>query len=180
MVAGINYAVDVNSVYHASDLRRQHFAAAYVKRLTDSRYGLASIPYERAVKLELARTAPADCFVLGSSRMLAVNMRTMPLLGEHCRAIANLAMTDGGLEDFITLAGEVLSRTRPRTLVIGFEPWILKYNAGVFWTQLAERYRAARRFFGLSRSSRGSGTASKLANLVNAEYLEQNLRQMWS
>lgn len=174
-VAAVNYAVDVNRVYHAKDEAEQTRIAAYVERLLASQDGMVQTSWDRAVKWELARQSQADCFVTGSSRAMIFGQRELTELGGDCLQTANLAVSGAGFEDFVTALGLIADKPGLKTLYAGIDPWLLRFGADARYTQFSAIYRGSRSRLGLSDRDRQGGW-ERWANLINGQYFLSNLR----
>ena len=175
--AAVNYAVDTQGVYHQEKLRA--FYDAYARRLIASPHGLAALPMERPVKVDLARLSDADCFVIGSSHAMQVDNATMPRLAAACRKTVNLAVSGGGYEDFVIMAWAAVLNPHAWRLIVEVSPWALRFDADPRWMGEKDSYRFTRAFFGLPPRARDDDGGAKLRNLFNAEYLRRNLEYAW-
>lgn len=171
--AAVNYAVDVQGVYHQEKLKA--FYEDYARRLIASPHGLVALPTERSVKVDLARLSDADCFVTGSSHAMQVDNATMPRLASTCRKTVNLAVSGGSYEDFVIMAWAAARNPHARRLIVEVGPWALRFDADPRWMGEKDSYRAARAFFGLPPRAGNDDGGAKLRNLFNAEYLRRNL-----
>ena len=173
-MAAVNYFVDVNGVYHTSAYRI--FVSDYVQRLVASPHGLRAVTFERAVKLEMARQVPADCYVTGSSHEMMVAIDRMPALGYYCKSLVNLGVSGGSYQDVVTQLA-LVARRAPAAVFIGVGPWFFKATADYRWTEFSEEYYRGREVFGLAPIRRPLPT-EKLSNLVNADYFERNIEDL--
>lgn len=173
-VIAVNLLIDAKGVYFTE--RRGSDVRLYVERLQASRTGLPAHPLERAVKLALAKTAPADCHVTGSSHEAQMSLATMPWLARECRQLINLAVSGGGIEDALTQLAAIAER-RAKTVFIGVPPWFFNYGTDSRWSLLEADYHRARTFFGLAEQP-ATPPLAKLANLVNADYFRVNLKYL--
>lgn len=176
VVAAVNFIVDTKGVYAGES--RGRAVSVYVDALLASPAGLVVSPYERPIKLELARRAPVDCAVTGSSHEMQAGIDVLPPARQRCRALVNLAVSGGGYEDLITQLGVLADRGDIRTLYVGVAPWLLRRGADIRWSDLSREYQAARQRLELPAVDTGSALAERLANLVNGRYFLRNLEHV--
>lgn len=178
-IGSVNFAVDVNRVYHAGDDGEQRQVAAYVAQLRSSAEGMVAMASERPTKWELAAQSDARCFVLGSSRAMIFGQHALAQLGEHCDSLANVAVSGGAFEDFITAAGLIADKPLLDAVYVGVDPWTLRFNADVHWIPFGAAYRQGRERLGLPAIQNHSSW-EQLTNLVNGQYLRRNLEQLYA
>lgn len=102
----------------------------------------------------LLETRHPDTLVIGSSRIMQV--------GEHVLGgkLLNLAVSGASLEDEITLTGLACEKFRPKTLLIGADPWLFNGNAGQKrWRSLADDYNAVLTALKEGREVPGAGAS---------------------
>jgi hypothetical protein len=173
--AAINFAVDAEGVYRSGS-SVDAYARKYAIRLVGSQRGLAHVPFERPIKLELAKTAPTDCFVTGSSQQMRIRVSTFPAAERFgCTRLVNLSVAGGSWEDFLVAAKHIAERTGPRTLFVGIAPWMLQKEAEPMWVASAKHLPAAQQAFGLTKEPFDDGAMRKALHLINGRYLWQNL-----
>lgn len=178
VVAAVNFTVDVQGVYAGEQRQRQ--IGRHVDALLSSPAGVVASPFERQVKLDLARRAPADCFVTGSSHEMQIGLDVLVPAQGRCRSLINLAVSGGAFEDLLTQLGVLADRQDLRAVYVGVAPWSLRHGADVRWTQVAQEYRRSRARLGLSAVAADSAVAERLANLVNGRYFARNIEQLWA
>jgi hypothetical protein len=172
--SAFNISIDVENVYRAR--RQSDFYDKYVQQLLEASDGLVAMSPERSVKIRLARRALADCFIVGSSQEMQIDLATMPSLASRCESIANAAVSGGSFEDFLTTAAIVAHNPKARRLFVGLHPWSFRAGADKRWTEEAAAYADARAYFGFAPAENaGDGTTAPLRNLINGPYLWQNL-----
>ena len=174
MVAGLNATVDVNGVYH----NRQAFAERYIDALLRSTHGLVQVPYERLVKFELLRRAHADCYIFGSSHIMAINLDRFPALASRCGDLVNVGVSSATFEDFVIFMSAMPEERSGSTVYFEMPPWFFEENENVRWTELADAYDLAVRKFSLGNATRYAGTLWRPLNLVSASYLQRNLDKL--
>lgn len=177
LVSAVNFSVDVKGVYAGDSSSRR--ATEYVDALLDSPAGLVQSPYERRIKLELARRAPAECFVTGSSHEMQIGRDVFAPAQARCRSLVNLAVSGGGVEDLLTQLGALSGRQDLRALYVGIAPWHLRWGADIRWTELANDYQQGRLRLGLPVAAVESGLTERLTNLVNGRYFLRNAVALW-
>jgi hypothetical protein len=135
---------------------------------------------ERSVKIHLAQQADADCYVIGSSQEMQIDIGTMPFLAEKCQEVINLAVSGATFEDFVTAAGRVANNAHARHVFVGLHPWSFRAEADKRWTEEEQAYVEAREFFGLPKVKiSGIGDVARFRNLINGAYLIRNLEELW-
>jgi len=171
IVAAVNYLIDVNGIYRTGSL--QKYTAEYVRQMRGSRFGVRHVPFDRAVKIELARQSSAACYVTGSSKEMSISLDRMPPLKERCPSLVNLAESGGSYEDAVTLLA-IATQRKASSVLIGIGPWFFLLNADKRWTEFANDYQSARIFFDLKPVG-NSIYEEKLLNLINGAYFVRNL-----
>lgn len=170
-----NFTIDTRGVY-AQTNELQSYVQRYVATLMTSERGLVSVPYERAVKLTLARARLADCAITGSSHEIKVSLQTLPPLKDvGCTSVINLAVSGGTYEDLLIALGTLLEHNKVQTVIVGIGPWALRSNADSRWTADHDLLTSARRTLGLGRTAQVDGKTDRLLNLINGSYLKRNL-----
>jgi len=179
LVATTNYAIDANEIYRAHDAQVP-LVRSFVQRLLASETGLAFVPQERSVKLELARQSAADCVVLGSSHEIQLGFGSAPSIFDTCTAVVNLAVSGGSFEDFVAAIGIVIRRKFARTVYIGVGPWMLRRGADERFAEERAVYNEGRIVLGLeAESGRLNDDIAWYVNLISADYLQHNVGFLW-
>jgi len=172
VVAGINVGVDVRGVYG----RDQTLIESYVHTLTEAPNGLVAFPMERAMKMELARTSQARCFILGSSRVMLIGRKEMSDLGLRCPSLSNLGVSGAGFEDLVTMANQLHGKLHGAIILLSVDPWTLKTRSDLRYLEEITAYAEGRRRLGLADDpSADDSLRQKLANLVNGQYFLRNI-----
>jgi len=177
-VAAINMAVDVSGIYRSSGDDYRRHVRDYVQALRSTSQGLVKSPFDRAVKLELARTTTADCYVLGSSHEMLINRERFPLLDRQCRDLVNVAVSGASFEDVLSSLAIVADKAAGTRVIVGVPPWFYRRDADVRWREFSADYEWARTRFGLERGRAASAGKDKWLNLINAEYLRRNVQAL--
>lgn len=175
--AFLNYTIDVRGIYAAKTDAFRGYIRSYVARLVASPHGLTFIPFERAIKAELARVANGDCYVTGSSQTMGIDIDSFPVSQQFkCSTIVNLAVSGGSYEDFLISAGILANRQNAATLFVGVAPWMLRSFAEVGWIVEADQFNRSRRALGLAPAEQHGGSfEQKAANLFSGSYLRRNI-----
>lgn len=174
-VSAVNAFVDVRGVYH----RDQRAIQSYVARLSEAPNGLVALPMERAIKLELARTRQAHCYVLGSSRVMLIGSQQIADLGLACHGLVNLAVSGAAFEDLVTLSGPLHGKLQNSTVVLNIDPWTMRPQADLRYLEETAAYEESRAIIGLAADpSVKTGWREKLTNLINGQYFQRNIRSL--
>lgn len=178
IVAGMNFIVDVGHTFHiGSD---QAYANEYAERLRKSAYGLVYNEIERPMKLALARTSQADCYVTGSSHEWTINLARAPVFRTQCSVLMNLGVSASSYSDAITFLAALGQRGGVRVFV-GIDPWFFHYHRDderSFQDQ-DEVYQEARRSLGLNPAALSRWpSVRKYTNLLNGEYFLENSKHL--
>ncbi len=178
-VAAVNFTVDVSRIYHADDSNEHARIIDFAQRLQKSKDGMVAVPWDRALKWELARQSDAECFVTGSSRAMVFGIEQLRMFESGCRSVANLGVNGAGFEDFVTAAGLIAEKPLPKAVYVGVDPWALRFNADARWTGFERVYHSSRRRLGLSDKEQQHGWDA-FANLLNGQYLLANINSVTS
>ena len=178
VVAVGNFVFDAAGIFHLSSPGFRTFVKSYVARLRRSEMGLFYVPYERSVKMELARTSAANCFVTGSSRHMSIGKNDIPQVGKTCSAITNVAVSGGTFEDLLIFMHIFTSKDNVRRLYIGIDPWMLSRHRGAGWVNFKEEYFAAREHLKIDRVSslrRADLLFQDVKSALSLDYLVRSL-----
>lgn len=183
IIALVNIVIDPAGLYFLSNRNPQHYADQLVR----SEHGLwwpDNSFADRAVKKALARHASAyDCVVIGSSHAMQIgSQRDIPSLAAPCPSILNLAVGGASLEDDFALAFLALQQGGPKTILLGVDPWTLRFGADSRWTLYEDAYRAAQSAI-LGRAGDTGWRdwdavwLDRLSNLVSLGYTVRSIEQ---
>lgn len=173
VVGAVNWSVDSKGALRGGG----DWPAVYARAVLDSPHGLAWPPrQERAVKAALAAASDADCVVVGTSHMQMIRRDRFPA-AVSCAGLANLWVTQGALEDVVSMLAAVVDKPSTRRVFIGVSPWLFKWSVNSGWTENAEAFDRARRRFGLARVG-GASALDGLGNLLNGKYFQANIRAL--
>ncbi|MCJ8274805.1 MAG: hypothetical protein MJK04_36065 [Psychrosphaera sp.] len=179
-VGTLSYHVDPANLYHEPPVQAGS-PSAFAAKLTQSKFGLTKsktnkLKY-REIKQALARQLDnVECAVIGSSHVWQISaLRPNRSLSNLCESISNLGVPGATLEDYLALSYEVLNtRNRPKTLVIGVDPWSLSFNKDARWQAYEDSHDA------MIRQLKNSGIKNAMdkisakwqlyTNLLNLEY----------
>ncbi len=177
-IASVNYRVDVSGIYHSTDYKAKQFITSYAKALISSKYGLIYTPFERQVKLELARNTNVPCYILGASPIVQIGLDRMHGLISNCSSLLNLGVSGGSFEDTVTLL-EPLAKHSNTTLFIHIPPWFFNYDADLRYVDsYVEEYRLARYSFELPARGQKPGSIEPIKNLINWDYFMRNISNL--
>ena len=183
LIALTNFIIDPGKVYSKySFYENKDMAEEYVKKLTSSKYGL-SIPKntlnERNLKKTLAKyPIDYDCAIIGSSHVMQVStVRKHNSLQDLCSNMKNLGVSGGSLEDYLALTNIILNNKKhlPKTIVFGIDPWSLKLNQDIRWSEYKQDYFDMRNKLLLSNESTSFVDKSLIFNLINLQYFKRSL-----
>jgi hypothetical protein len=121
-----NAEVDVSGVIMGQgNLLTKLYLQQYVSRMETAPNGIAFIPRERQIKMELLKLCPAERYAIGSSHISGVSPKTLPhyLYLSDCRSFRNLWVGGGELDDLMVFAVE-----------IGKQPGVRKTVIDMIWT----------------------------------------------
>ena len=185
-ISAINTIVDVSGVI------RGHNRAAMARYAADvekAPYGVAYAPRERAIKLALLNSFPAECYAVGSSHINGVSPKTLPKYLGSCASFLNLWVAGGALDDLLVFARHIGETPGVRTVVIGLDWWFFHADNLDLWLDQSSEITIARAFY-KTLDSRGAPasestweslprrTAETLRYLVNGNYLVANLHDV--
>lgn len=177
-VGAVNWTIDSKGALRGAD---RNWPAAYAAALRASAHGLAwPERQERSVKAALAAASDAECVVVGTSHMQMIRRDRFAPARAECADLANLWVTQGTLEDVVTMLAAVADKPRLRRVYVGVSPWLFKWSANSGWTENAEGYERARRRFALSPAATGGAGLDGIANLLNFKYFQANIRSLQS
>lgn len=123
-----------------------------------------------------------DVLVLGSSRTMQIHSYLFPQ-----KKFFNNSVSSAALEDDIAIFGMYQNKKiLPKKVIIGLDPWLLnKYNGRMDWQSIANDYKNACGYMGISYSSAKGKTLEqrmykKYLELISLPYLQasyQNWKQ---
>jgi len=188
-VGMFNAEVDVSGVIMGQrNLLTKLYLRRYVSQMETAPNGVAFIPRERQIKLELLKRYPAECYAIGSSHINGVSPKTLPRYLSDCRSFRNLWVGGGAIDDLMVFAREIGEQPGVRKIVIGIFPFFFETDNSKAWLNLGEYISKLREFF--ENGARGEpppepADASSqvlknpllvLQSLVNGDYLLANWR----
>ena len=180
-VASANLAIDSRDLY-SNDTARVHDAArAYVDYLISNPGPAPEVPFVRASKIELLQKQPADCFVLGSSRVMGVDLTTVPELRSSCRHLSNLWVPAAGFEDTIAYLGAIAQKAPHGTVYV--EIWLndMRQQSTPLWLDVESQFNSAVKMFGIKYHHPyfSSSDVTLFLNIFNLNYLSLNIRSFY-
>lgn len=166
--AALNWVIDPAGLFGVTS-----FSQKYAKALVASENGLVfpdSLD-EREIKPELAKRADLnDCVVIGSSRVMQIGSTRKHRSFPACKSLLNLGVGGAGIEDHIVLAWLALSAGRPKTLILGIDPWTFAYRKDERWkVRYQEQYLTALMVID-GKYSKSSESSNRWLNLMSAQY----------
>lgn len=166
--AAVNYFVDVQDVYGRRNEVPLSYYRDYVKRLISGTQTLTYVLHERAMKQELARQTSSDCYVVGSSHEMRINISTYPVAAQQfgCKDIRNLAVSGGTYEDILVSTSLIFEKPSVKAFLIGIGPWALRPKANSYWREPPGVVPPARRALGL-RDETENTRLVKMRELIN-------------
>lgn len=175
-MAAINFTIDPVGVFSNRSIERE-IANDLLAGQGVEIYGNVNDRALQKQRLGLERSAALDYLVLGSSRAMLVGAW---LLGGPT---LNIAVPGATLEDLIALV-DLSSQLRPRSYLLGVDPWIFNRNNNQrSWKALEREYRR-----GLERigdkidapavDSDESRSILRFSQLVNFEYFRESLKKL--
>lgn len=179
LITAGNVVFDAAGVFHISSSKFQQFVGSYAVRLQDAEFGLKMPPYERSIKIEIAETANAQCYVTGSSRHMSIGGRNAPQIAKKCDSVMNLAVSGGSFEDLLIFLGIIIDKPNFQKLYIGVDPWTLSRQRGAGWVDFKERYYSAREKFGIDPVSTFAQTDNffqTIGNAISLDYLIKSVK----
>ncbi len=181
LVATANVLVDPGAIY----LQRV-FGATTSRAVADSLLtqpvGLPNSGNERQMKHALAEVGGSvDCVLLGSSRILQVSsVRAPSSIGAVCASVLNLGVSGGTLEDLLIFTRVLLqSDDVPRRVLVGTDPWMLKFGMDARYAVFEDDYTAMLAELHAESEGRISDEHPMLSNLLNAEYFRATVASLW-
>jgi len=177
-VATLNWTIDPAGIF-----RKTTFGRLYAEKLVASEHGLL-VPNsldEREFKAELA-TQPnsADCIVIGSSHVMQVGSARKHRSFPTCKSILNLGVSGAGIEDHLVLTWLAVTAGRPRTLILGIDPWTFAFGKDERWkVRYAEQYSMARISIDRMLPVKGE-SINRWSSLVSAQYTRRSLAHILS
>lgn len=176
VVGAVNWTIDSKGALRGADAS---WPARYTAAVRASEHGLAwPERQERSVKAALAAASDAECIVVGTSHMQMIRRDRFAPARAACADLTNLWVTQGTLEDVVTMLAAVADKPRLRRVYVGVSPWLFKWSANSGWTENAEGYERARRRFALPPAATGGAGLDGVANLLNFKYFQANIRSL--
>lgn len=183
LIAATNYFIDPANIYHSKQ-SDNNSAKAYAAKLVQSKHGLLwpnDSWSEREIKQHLtANIKDADYAIIGSSRVMHISSQTAKtILPGRGESLINLGVSGATMEDYMALSWELLNNpNRPKSIVIGIDPWALNWRQDSRWATYKESYNSMRMLLtgnAGDTSDTSSTTFNALQNLINLEYFQRSL-----
>lgn len=183
MIIAINYSIDCMGIYHNKSNVLHQEIKIYIQKLLKDGKALKQLPYERLVKMELVKQAEAECYVVGSSRIMQVNFTNSEYIRKQCGSLLNLGVSGAGFQDILSFAGVIYNKNAPKKVFIDISPWSLRYDEKKLWMEYEDDYYSARqiildepRFHENIIKRVKNFNGEKFKNLINGEYLMKNIK----
>lgn len=180
-VAAFNFFVDASNIFLDYKPWKSKAISTYVRKLAQSDQGMPYIGRDRLVKYELVHRRDADCYIVGSSRVMTVARDDISILHQKCSASLNLAISDSSMEDTQMMIGQIIAKSGRPLILIGVDPWSFSIDHIPDYRELDGPFYKARADMGiLPRDETAAGTAPSLAGrLLSLDYLHRNVREIW-
>lgn len=184
-VAAINTHIDTQNLFDAATIERDAFIKKLVRRLREGGEPLADVGYYRGyyrtLKRELAETTASDCYVIGSSHVMMLDLTTLPYLAGKCREAINLGVIGGGYGDIIAFLGILATKARNVTAFVEINPWTFRRDADNRYLFILDAFEAGLVTLGLAPQGGSASLASAqlLGTRFSLRYLAHNLRFLW-
>lgn len=177
-ISVVSFVVDPEQMYLKRYVMKQSLKS-YVDAMVASEYGVVSAGPERQVKLELAISSDADCFVLGSSRSMQASLRGESWLSKACGSLANLGVSGGAFEDLMIYASS-LAHKENKKIFLFIDPWSLSFEADKRWKENSDLYYYHMDSLGFSDFESSIVDTDKIFNLFNYDYALAAFGMLWS
>ncbi len=194
-VSFINYNVNPGNIYKTSlkNERNKSLPDKFAKELTESKNGIIfnnDVWNIRDLKKSLAKEKMnVDCAIIGSSRVMQISsFRPIKSVPHICPTLINLGVSGTSLEDYLITSEYLLQNIeKPKTILIGIDPWIFIMNREKRWRRHKfEFYLMKNRLESKVDSNENykeksmiSNTAL-LLNLFNQEYFKRSIQLFFS
>jgi len=176
LVVGVNYAVDPGNAFGSEQRERRLATRLLAGRDVPASFALDELRLQRDLA-EGRREAP-EILVLGSSRAMMVGSAAFP-----GRAVVNASVSSASLEDAIALF-ELYEEhgLRPRTLLLGIDPWALNGSTRNPSSSLDPELQAGLRRLGRAAPAAygalpalGGGRLARWLRLLSPSYFQASL-----
>lgn len=108
-------------------------------------------PYERAVKLKVAKLSDARTFIIGSSR--AAQFSTQNFIAsshEVTNGIHNLCVSGATFEDYVVMTGALLQKDIDNIIYV-IDPWVFKKDMDDRWKYYRRQYYCYEKRMGIDK-----------------------------
>lgn len=178
-VASFNFIIDPGKIYLNKIISSKNITNIS-EILTNSKYGInADNLNERLVKTDIAKNANSKCAVIGSSHVMQISsIRETGNIGKQCENLINLGVSGGCLED-IAIMSYFLSKNknRPKIIIIGVDPWGLKFNADKRFGAYKDILNKMNIELNSEKNSNEDYLSEYILNLINLEYTKNSLKE---
>jgi hypothetical protein len=179
-VSAMNWIYDPGDIYLQNYLMNKYIDD-YTDKLISAHVGIEKYANERKVKFSLLQKSdPYDCILLGSSRILQLGtLRKPSSLTSLCNRSMNLGVSGHSFEDLLILSYNILHHINPpKKIIIGIDPWGLKWNSDGRYSIYAEYLPLMKRELGMTHpSSDESYIPRLLKNSINYEYFIESVKR---
>ncbi len=169
LIATLNYFIDPGRIYYLKNSGGKVFEV-----FNKSKYGISWTGNERYLATLLAqKSKPKDCIAIGSSHIMQLSIIRGPNINRLCKSFLNLGVSGGSIEDLFIFY-EILDKNKklPKKLLLGIDPWTLKWDMDTRYTINTEILSS---FLNKNRINKPNFkktaiNSNLLLNLLNFEY----------
>ena len=181
-VALINFFYDPGEIYFQK-MVKDKYANDYAQMLLSSAVGVKESTNERIVKAQVARQASScKTFIYGSSRIMQLSPLHMPNFQESFPAPAlNLGASGWTIEDTLIFTHILLHNEKlPQAIVIGMDPWGLRWNLSPFYLILENDLKSMLNDLDIKKTTakHESYFLKLLTNSISFLYFLQSLQRL--
>jgi hypothetical protein len=175
-ILGLNYCVDADGVFHHEVPRAERiYADAFAQSAIRSRSGTVASGHERVVKQAFLEQATADCWTVGSSRIMNISSEQITNAFK-CKHAINLGVSGAGFEDIVAELYLISKKSSARMVFIGIDPWTFARHSDTRYEEFGSAVPEAMNYYGLPFRDYGSylTLSQKYKTLINIKYALKN------
>lgn len=175
-----NSYIDYKGIYSISEEDKDRFSKNYVDMLLESDNALPQVAAIRRFKYALLNQKKSDCYLVGSSRFMEIDLNTVSTLKNDCTNVLNLWAPGAGLEDVLSFSAEILDKTHIGKVFIELRLKSLYPESTALWRDVENKYSAALKTFDIAiEKNYFSANVQYYLNRFSLQYLSTNLRSFY-
>ncbi len=180
-IAVINSTIDFRDLYSIKDT--QGFVAEYTDYILNNNVPVPrATSLERQFKLDLLKKTKADCYVIGSSRVMPIDLETVTTLKDRCTSVINLWVPAAGYEDTVALLGSIFSHVDQASIFIEMRRLNMLKTTTPLWLYVEDEFEHALKLFNITDENKNAFFNKFILTFsrFSLNYMVFNLRSIYA